>query len=234
MSRARRLAPPTMIAGPTWEAGEPAAPDGPIDPAAVRVRVAGSSRLEGDPAITLSPAPDPATRLPRAGPADTGLPLVDGVATAISLERFGEVRARLTEPAAGGAPGRAVRTDVLLGPVHVDRARGTRIREVVVDGWRIDVEVEFERRAVLRERARRSAGAASLGGPVEIRAIIPGRVVAVSVGVGDNVEAGQQVLVVEAMKMQNELRAPREGSVERIGVAVGDTIEVGDLLVVIH
>jgi biotin carboxyl carrier protein len=108
------------------------------------------------------------------------------------------------------------------------------VREVVVDGWRIEVELEFERRAVLRERARRGAGVASHGGPVEVRAIIPGRVVAVSVVAGDSVEAGQQILVVEAMKMQNELRAPREGSVQRVGVAVGDTIEVGDLLVVIH
>ena len=121
-----------------------------------------------------------------------------------------------------------------LGPVRTDRAHGTRLREVVVDGWRIEVELEFERRAVFRERARRGAGTASLGGPVEVRAIIPGRVVAVSVATGDSVEAGQQVLVVEAMKMQNELRAPREGSVERVGVAVGDTIEVGDLLIVIH
>jgi biotin carboxyl carrier protein len=234
MSRARRLPPPTMIAGPTRGAGDPAVPEGPVDPAAVRVGVAASSRQEGDPAITLAPAPDPAMRLPQDGPDDPGLPLVDGVATAVSLERFGDTRARLTEPAVDGAAGRALRTDVLLGPVRIDRAHGTRVREVVVDGWRIDVEVEFERRAVLRERARRSAGTVSLGGPVEIRAIIPGRVVAVSVAVGDNVEAGQQVLVVEAMKMQNELRAPREGSVERIGVAVGDTIEVGDLLVVIH
>jgi biotin carboxyl carrier protein len=107
------------------------------------------------------------------------------------------------------------------------------VREVVVDGWRIEVELEPERRAVLRERARRGAGAASKGGPVEVRAIIPGRVVAVSVAAGDDVEAGQQILVVEAMKMQNELRAPREGTVERVGVAVGATIEVGDLLVVI-
>jgi len=234
MSGARRQRPPTMIAGPTREAGDPAVPDGPADPAAVRVGVAASSRQEGDPAITLAPAPDPVTRLPQDGSPEPRLPLVDGVATAVSLERFGDSRARLTEPAADGAAGGALRTDVLLGPVRIDRARGTRVREVVVDGWRIDVEVEFERRAVLRERARRSAGTVSLGGPVEIRAIIPGRVVAVTVAVGDNVEAGQQVLVVEAMKMQNELRAPREGSVERIGVAVGDTIEVGDLLVVIH
>jgi biotin carboxyl carrier protein len=51
---------------------------------------------------------------------------------------------------------------------------------------------------------------------------------------GDDVAAGQQILVVEAMKMQNELRAPREGTVERVAVAVGDTIEVGDLLVVVR
>jgi biotin carboxyl carrier protein len=234
MSTERRLAPPTMIAEPTREAAEPAMPDGLIDPRAVRVGVAASSRLEGDPAITLSPAPDPATRLPQDGPASPDLPLIDGVATAVSLERFGDVRARLIESAAVGSTGPAVRTNLLLGPVRIDRAHGTRRREVVVDGWRIEVELEFERRAVLRERARRGAGTASRGGPVEVRAIIPGRVVAVSVSAGDSVEAGQQVLVVEAMKMQNELRAPREGSVERVGVAVGDTIEVGDLLIVIH
>ena len=56
---------------------------------------------------------------------------------------------------------------------------------------------------------------------------------AVSVGVGDTVTAGQQLLVVEAMKMQNELRAPRDGTIERVGVAVGVNIEIGDLLVVI-
>jgi biotin carboxyl carrier protein len=223
-----------MIAGPTREAAEPAMPDGLIDPRAVRVGVAASSRLEGDPAITLSPAPDPATRLPQDGPASPDLPLIDGVATTVSLERFGDVRARLIESAAVGSTGPAVGTNLLLGPLRIDRAHGTRCREVVVDGWRIEVELEFERRAVLRERARRGAGTASRGGPVEVRAIIPGRVVAVSVSAGDSVEAGQQVLVVEAMKMQNELRAPREGSVERVGVAVGDTIEVGDLLIVIH
>jgi biotin carboxyl carrier protein len=208
-------------------------PDGDIDARAVRVGVAASARLEGDPAITVAPPPDASTRLLQVGDPGPALPLVDGVATAVRLERFGEVRARLVESAAGPA-GPDVRTDLQLGPVRVDPGHGTRLREVVVDGWRIEVEVEFERRAVLRARARRGAGVASHGGPVEVRAIIPGRVVAVSVVVGDSVEAGQQILVVEAMKMQNELRAPREGAVERVGVAVGDTIEVGDLLVVIH
>jgi biotin carboxyl carrier protein len=243
MSADRRIDAPTA-AGPATDAGGPAVPDRAIDPRAVRIGVAAASRFEGDPAITMSPpldpaitmSPplDPATRLPQEGRAGPALPLVDGVPTAVSLERFGAVRARLVEPAAVGSSGQAVRTNVQLGPVRIDRALGTRIREVVVDGWRIDVELEFERRAVLRERARRGAGTASRGGPVEVRAIIPGRVVAVSVAAGDSVEADQQVLVVEAMKMQNELRAPREGTVERVGVAVGDTIDVGDLLVVIH
>jgi biotin carboxyl carrier protein len=222
-----------MIAGPTHEAGTPEVTEGPIDPRAVRVGVAASSRLEGDPSVTVSPAPDPATRLPQDADAAADLPLVDGVPTWVRLERFGDARARLVESPADPT-GPTIRTSLQLGPVRVDRAHGTRLREVVVDGWRIEVEVEFERRAVLRERARRGAGTASRGGPVEVRAIIPGRVVAVSVVAGDTVEAGQQVLVVEAMKMQNELRAPREGTVDRIGVAVGDTIEVGDLLIVIH
>jgi biotin carboxyl carrier protein len=53
------------------------------------------------------------------------------------------------------------------------------------------------------------------------------------VAAGDEVVAGQQLLVVEAMKMQNELRAPRDGNIERVAVGVGQTIEVGDLLLVI-
>ncbi len=62
--------------------------------------------------------------------------------------------------------------------------------------------------------------------------MIPGRVAAVTVAVGDAVTAGQTLLVVEAMKMQNELRAPRDGVVERVSVGVGETIDLGDLLVV--
>jgi biotin carboxyl carrier protein len=230
MSPSRLPARRTLIAGPT---GEPGGPDLAIHERAVRVRVARASRIEGDVDLRISPAPDPAALLPGVGASAHSVPLVDGVPAAFRLERFGDVRARLVE--SGAEDGRAeVRTDVLFGPVHVDRAHGTRYREVIVDGWRIEVEIESERHAALRERARRGAGAASPGGPIEVRAIIPGRIVAISVVAGDRVEAGQQILVVEAMKMQNELRAPREGAVERIGVAVGDTIEVGDLLVVVH
>ena len=58
-------------------------------------------------------------------------------------------------------------------------------------------------------------------GPTELRAVIPGRILAVSVAPGDRVTAGQQVMVVEAMKMQNELRAPRDGVVAQRGGRAG-------------
>jgi biotin carboxyl carrier protein len=111
---------------------------------------------------------------------------------------------------------------------------GPRVLEVVVDGWRFEVEVEPESRAALRERARRDRGDAGHSGPAEVHAIIPGVVVSIAVAAGDQIEAGQQLLVVEAMKMQNELRAPRAGRIERVTVGERSTIEVGDLLVVIE
>ncbi len=225
---ARRTTPPGMIAGPTGHEDGPGAPA--PDPRAVRVGVAPSTRLDGDPAFTVGPAPESAAHLGHEPAAPSSDPLVDGIATSIRLRRIDDSRAVLHET----VDGRETRTAVLFGAVRLDRERGADVREVVVGGWRIEVEVEPERRAVLRERARRGAGAASHGGPVEVRAIIPGRIVEVAIVAGDPVEAGQQILVVEAMKMQNELRAPREGIVERVGVAVGDTIEVGDLLVVIR
>jgi biotin carboxyl carrier protein len=216
---------PERVAGPL--PGQ--APEREIDPRAVRATIAASTRLEGDPSMTIEPAPDPATTLVGREVLPTDDPVVDGTQVPARLERFGAGRTRLTL-ADHGEP---VRLPVVVGDARIDRARGTTVREVVVRGWRIEVEVEPERRAMLRERARRGAGAQAHGGPLEVHAIIPGRVVAVSVKPGEAVEAGQQMLVVEAMKMQNELRAPREGTIERVGVEVGQTIEVGDLLVVI-
>ena len=112
-------------------------------------------------------------------------------------------------------------------------ATGGRLVEVVLAGWRFELEVEDAARADLIERATRGGDEATHGGPLEVRAIIPGRIVAVSVAQGDVVELGQQLLVVEAMKMQNELRAPRAGTVDRLAASVGATVDLGDLLVVI-
>jgi len=113
-------------------------------------------------------------------------------------------------------------------------AAGVRRFEVVVDGWRFEVDVESEARARLRERASSARGDAARGGPVELRAIIPGRVVSVDVAEGDVVDAGGRLLVIEAMKMQNELRSPRSGTVGRVAVGPGQTVELGDLLLVVE
>jgi biotin carboxyl carrier protein len=67
-------------------------------------------------------------------------------------------------------------------------------------------------------------------GPIEVRATLPGLIVAVSVTAGDEVEAGVALLTIEAMKMQNEVRAPRAGRVVEVAVAPGQTVATGAAL----
>jgi biotin carboxyl carrier protein len=122
---------------------------------------------------------------------------------------------------------------VLLEPMR-DGADPRPSVEVVIEGWRLTVVVESDRHARLRERARRGGPATAAIGATEVRAVIPGRVVSVSVAEGDRVQRGQSVVIIEAMKMQNELRAPRDGTVRRVVVAAGQTIELGDLLLVLE
>jgi biotin carboxyl carrier protein len=129
------------------------------------------------------------------------------------------------------APGHVVHDGEISSP----GPDGIRSVEVIVDGWRFVLSVEDEARASLRERATRAGAAAGGGGgALEIRAIIPGRIASVAVTPGESVDAGQTLLAVEAMKMQNELRAPRGGTVMRVPAAVGATVEVGDVLVILE
>jgi biotin carboxyl carrier protein len=123
---------------------------------------------------------------------------------------------------------------IVLPAARPSSARGRTAVEVVVAGWRFELEVEDAALADLRERATASREAAVHHGPTEVRAIIPGRVVSVAVAAGDTVVAGQRLLAVEAMKMENELRSPRAGTVERVATGVGQTVELGDPLVVIR
>jgi biotin carboxyl carrier protein len=103
--------------------------------------------------------------------------------------------------------------------------------EVVVDGWRFEVGVEDSRHAELREKAARAAREHSPAVLASLNAQIPGRVTKVWVAAGQQVEAGQRLLAVEAMKMENELRAPRAGRVDAVHVAPGQTVERNDPLV---
>ena len=123
---------------------------------------------------------------------------------------------------------------IVLPAPPAPASRGRTALEVVVAGWRFELELEDAGLAELRERATAGQDAATHHGPTEVRAIIPGRVVSVAVIAGDAITAGQRLLAVEAMKMENELRAPRDGTVERVVVAVGETVELGDALVVIR
>lgn len=79
-----------------------------------------------------------------------------------------------------------------------------------------------------------AAGAGADGGPLTIKAQMPGKIVQVLVGPGDEVEAEHGILVVEAMKMQNEIRAPRAGRIVSINVAPGDSVETGRALAVLE
>ncbi len=79
---------------------------------------------------------------------------------------------------------------------------------------------------------RRIAGDAA-GGAHAVKAPMPGRVVRVLVEEGDAVEAQQGLVVIEAMKMQNELKSPRAGTITRLAVAVGATVQPGEVLVVV-
>lgn len=78
-------------------------------------------------------------------------------------------------------------------------------------------------------RSRRRAGAGEQG-VMKIKAPMPGKVVRILAGVGARVEAGQSVIVIEAMKMQNELKAPKDGVVKKVNVVEGAAVEAGQSL----
>lgn len=189
---------------------------------ALRVRPAEASYAAGDPTLTVCRGSATTRGDGEAAPAIARIEWLDSE-HAILAE----------EPSADAGPD-PIRTRVVLGPAHRRAGDGILVQEVVVDGWRVEVELEPESRASLRERARRQATVVDRSGPIHIVAELPGRIAGLSVAPGDVVAAGQQLLVIEAMKMHNELRAPRAGTVDRVVVAVGSGVELGDLLVVLR
>ncbi len=71
-------------------------------------------------------------------------------------------------------------------------------------------------------------------GPLELRAQMPGKVIKILVEQGAAVEAGQGLIVVEAMKMQNEMKSPKDGVVSKIQAAEGATVAAGEILIVVE
>ena len=94
---------------------------------------------------------------------------------------------------------------------------------------------QFDIRLIDPKRLRGAASdAAGADGPAEIRTAMPGKIVRVLVEVGEEVAKGQGIIVVEAMKMQNELKSPRQGIVNEILFGVEATVSSGDVLVTIE
>ncbi len=126
-----------------------------------------------------------------------------------------------------------------LGPTLFSIIMDNAQHEVVVENREDAVEVLMSGRlytgTVLDERAQlvrsRRGGDAADSGEVTVRAPMPGLIVAVLVTEGDQVKAGQTLVILESMKMQNELKAPRAGTVQRVSTQSGVTVEQRKVLV---
>jgi biotin carboxyl carrier protein len=144
---------------------------------------------------------------------------VDGHARVVHVARVGEFGLSFIADGDSGAS-----REVQVAP-------GTRRGELLVSlaGRTVGVTVNGRRR-----RGRALDGGGHADGEQSIVAPMPGRIVRVMVGPGDDVTARQGVVVVEAMKMENELRSPKAGKVKEVTVTPGASVEAGRVLVVIE
>ena len=142
-------------------------------------------------------------------------PLVDGAPVAAELSLV---------------PGTPTRHLVIDGRSHlvVATSEGGGRWELHVDGERFEAEVVDERTRAIRAMTGQGPAVA---GPKPVKAPMPGLVVRVQVAVGERVAKGASVVIIEAMKMENDLKAERAGVVARILVEPGEAVEKGAVLV---
>jgi len=101
--------------------------------------------------------------------------------------------------------------------------------EVLIRGRQYQVNVEDE-----REKRLKTAGGTVADGEFHLKAPMPGLVVAVLIEEGQEVKKGQVMLILESMKMQNELKAPRDGVMGRVRVKAGESVEQRQTLLSVH
>ncbi|HJR63952.1 MAG TPA: biotin/lipoyl-containing protein [Gemmatimonadaceae bacterium] len=148
---------------------------------------------------------------------------LDGSTLRVDGEAFS---ARLSD-----VEGTPVRLIAVNDTVHrlVVRRRGSRGEYTIwVDGFTFDVQALDERTRTIRDL---SAASEQQAGPAPLVAPMPGLIVRVGVTPGDTVHAGQGIVVMEAMKMENELRAPGDGRVKAVHARAGLAVEKGAVLV---
>ena len=127
-----------------------------------------------------------------------------------------------------GTPVRLITIGSEVHRVVVRRGPSRGAYTLWVDGFRFDGEALDERTRAIRDITAESSKST---GPASLVAPMPGLIVRVNVSPGDAVQAGQGLVVMEAMKMENELRAPAAGTVKTVMVEPGKAVEKGAVLV---
>ncbi len=127
-----------------------------------------------------------------------------------------------------GTPVRVVTLGSKVHRIVVRRGTTRGAYTLWVDGFRFDGEALDERTRTIRDI---SAASSKASGPAPVVAPMPGLIVRVNVAVGDAVQVGQGLVVMEAMKMENELRAASSGVVKAVHATPGKAVEKGAILV---
>ncbi len=115
--------------------------------------------------------------------------------------------------------------------VHLEPGETRGDYEVTLDGQIYQVKVQTERQHRLASLAPRQN---LHTGEIQVKAPMPGLVTIIAVEIGQTVEQGQRIAVLEAMKMENELRAPKAGTIKAVNVQAGQTVEQNKVLVILE
>ncbi|MFL6352836.1 MAG: biotin/lipoyl-containing protein [Bryobacteraceae bacterium] len=170
---------------------------------------------------------------------------LDGEEYSLDWQRNGttleyRVAAQQTGTDGQGIPnssGSACLVEVMSGVFSVLLRHRSFTVYVVPNGENLEVWSGGERHEISMADARDRLSTkkkVSAAGPIEVRALMPGKVIKLLVPIGGAVELGQGLIVVEAMKMQNEMKSPKKGIVSRIHALEGATVVAGETLIVVE
>jgi biotin carboxyl carrier protein len=147
----------------------------------------------------------------------------------------GPLEVELLSAAEGGRPalivvdGAVYRVQVAARPKGSSSRRAAEPRRAIINGQRVSMTLETELERRVRPNRNKTTVTHS-----RVLAPMPGRVVKVNVRAGDVVSAGDPLLGIEAMKMENELLAPSAGKIAKVTVQIGSTVEADQELIVIE
>lgn len=127
-----------------------------------------------------------------------------------------------------GTPLKRLTVDGATHRLVAERGAARGEWDLHIDGYHIAAEVVDERTRAIRAMTARSDAPR---GPRPVKAPMPGMIVRINVKAGDQVNAGQGVAIIEAMKMENELKAEAAGVVANVVVAAGTAVEKGTVLI---